>query len=58
MEYLEVQNISNGVLDILDTRIAKLHHLIAFDAYQMVMLLVTIRLFELSQVFAKLMLSD
>jgi hypothetical protein len=43
-------------LDVLYPRIAKLKHFVAFDADQVVVLLVPIGFFELGDIFAKLML--
>jgi hypothetical protein len=47
MKNLEVQDISNGILDILDAWITKLQDLIAINTDQMIMLFVSVGLFEL-----------
>lgn len=58
MNNIEIQNFTYSVLDILNAGIAKLLNLMTICANQVVMLLVSIGLFVLRQVFTKLMLGD
>lgn len=54
----EIQHLPYHVLDRLDARIAELHYFMTICTNQMVVLLVTVRLFKLRQVFAKLVLGN
>ena len=58
MHHIEMQNLFDGVLDILNPGIAEFHNLMAIRTNQMIMLLVPIRLPVLRQVFTKLVFTD
>jgi hypothetical protein len=55
MDHLEIQNFRDGSLNVLDAWVTKFQYLITVNTNQVVVLLKTIRLFELSKVFSKLM---
>ena len=56
MQYVEVKYLFNRGLNILDARIAKFDHLVAICTDEVVMLFVSVRLFVLREILAKLML--
>ena len=58
MFYVEFQNIAHHTLNLLNSWVAKFYDLSAIETDNMIMLLVAIRFFELSHVFAKLMLGN
>ncbi|EIM75698.1 hypothetical protein A3SI_12654 [Nitritalea halalkaliphila LW7] len=58
MQHLKVQYFTYGILNVLDTRITKFEDLIALRANKMIVLLKSIRLFILREIFAKLMFGN
>lgn len=54
MQHVELEHIAHHRLDILDTRVAKLHHFMAIGADEMVVLPRAVRFFVLGEVTAKL----
>lgn len=55
---VESKEVAHRILDLLNTRIAKLEHLTAFKTNYMIMLFVSVRLLVLIEIFPKLVLSD
>ena len=55
---LEIQQISHGGLDLLNTRITEFYYFPTIHADQVIVLLVAIGFFILRQIFTKLMLGD
>lgn len=51
---LKFQQFAHHALDLVDARITKLHYFTAFDADDMVVLLVPVGFFKLGRVFPKL----
>ena len=58
MHDFEMQEFAYGILNILDSGIAKLGHFMAIGANQMVVLFVAIRFLVLRQILSELMLAD
>ena len=58
MHHAEIQHFPYHVLDRLDARIAELHYFMTICTDQVVVLLVAVRLFELREVFAELVLGN
>jgi len=54
VHHIELEHIAHHVLNILNARVAELHHLVAVGANQVVVLVVTIRFLVLRQVAAEL----
>src|SRR5690606_8747553 len=55
---IELQEVADHGLDLVDARIAKLDHLAALYANNVIVLLITIRFFKLGHVFTKLVFGD
>lgn len=51
---IKFQDIAHHALDLLNTRVAKLHHFTAINADYMIVLFIAVRFFKLRHVFAKL----
>lgn len=58
VQHIEMQDLLDRILDILYTGITELHHLVTLCTDQVIMLFVTIRLFVLREVFAKLVFTN
>ena len=56
MKDVKIQEIFRHLLDLHDSRVAKLKNLFTIQAYQVVVLFKFIRAFELRQIFSELML--
>jgi hypothetical protein len=56
VQHIEFEQIAYHRLDVVNSRVAKLHHLVAVRADQVVVLPVTVRLFVLGRVLPELVL--
>ena len=57
IRYVEFQYITHHILYLLNTRITKFHNLATSVAYDVIVLFVSVSLFKLSHILAKLMLN-
>jgi hypothetical protein len=55
MQYIEMKDLLHGRLNILDAGVTKFDNLVAIRADQVVMLLVSVGLFVLREIFSELM---
>jgi hypothetical protein len=54
---IEMHQFLHRILDVLDSRIAKLNHFVTVGANEVIVLLVAVRFFVLCQILAKLVLA-